>query len=77
MRPGEKLHERLIVSDESRRAYHVPGFGYVLTREPDLLTPDAAPDDGVPVPDGFGYDSETNEMWLSDEDLETELEVVP
>lgn len=77
LRPGEKLHERLIVSDEARRCYHVPGFGYVLTREPDKLTRDAAPDDGRLLTPGFGYDSETNERWLSDEDLEAELEVVP
>lgn len=76
LRPGEKLHERLIVSDESRRAYHVPGFGYVLTREPDKLTRDAAPDDGRLLVPGFGYDSKTNELWLSDEDLLAELEVV-
>ena len=76
LRPGEKLHERLIVADEARRAYHVPGFGYVLTREPDLLTRDAAPDDGRILPEGFGYDSETNEHWLTDEDLEKELEII-
>lgn len=77
LRPGEKLHERLIVPDESRRAYHVLGFGYVLTREPDSVTRDAAPDDGTLVSEGFGYDSETNPLWLSDEDLLSELEAVP
>ena len=76
LRPGETLHERLIVSDEARRAYHVPGFGYVLTREPDKLTRDAAPDDGRLLVPGFGYDSKTNELWLSDEDLLAELEVI-
>lgn len=76
MRPGEKLHERLIVSDEARRAYYVPGFGYVLTREPDLLIRDVAPDDGQCVPEGFSYDSESNTEWLDDEALAKELEYV-
>lgn len=77
LRPGEKLHERLIVADEARRTFFCPGFGYVLTREPDLLTRDARPDDGRLVPEGFGYDSETNELWMSDQDLLDELEVIP
>lgn len=77
LRPGEKLHERLIVEDEARRAFYCPAFGYVLTREPDTLTRDAKPDDGRLLPEGFGYDSETNELWMSDEDLLKELEVIP
>ena len=76
MRPGEKLHERLVVSDEARRVYHVPGFGYVLTREPSILVRDAAPDDGRYVPEGFSYDSESNSVWLDDEALARELEHV-
>ena len=63
VRPGEKLHEEMIAPDDSRRTLllgdryvvmpYVAGWGY----EP--------PDGGEPVPDGFAYRSDTNDLWLS------------
>ncbi|RBM19265.1 UDP-N-acetylglucosamine 4,6-dehydratase (inverting) [Prauserella sp. PE36] len=62
VRPGEKLHEEMIAPDDSRRTLlledryvvqpHIAGWGY----EP--------PEGGVPVPDGFAYRSDTNDLWL-------------
>jgi UDP-N-acetylglucosamine 4,6-dehydratase/5-epimerase len=67
IRPGEKLHEEMIAADDSRRTLrlgdryvvmpYVSGWGY----EP--------PADGEPVPDGWTYQSDSNDLWLSPDEL--------
>ncbi len=67
MRPGEKLHEEMISPDDARRTTL---FGDRYTVEP------AFADWGfkrsaksVLVPEGFGYRSETNDQWLSVDEI--------
>ncbi|MGH3761783.1 UDP-N-acetylglucosamine 4,6-dehydratase (inverting) [Actinophytocola sp.] len=72
VRPGEKLHEEMIASDDARRTLlldnryvvmpHIAGWGY----EP--------PEGGRPVPDGWAYRSDTNDLWLTDDDLRALVE---
>jgi UDP-N-acetylglucosamine 4,6-dehydratase len=67
IRPGEKLHEEMISRDDGRRTLRladrfvvmpaVAGWGY---------TP---PSTGEPVPEGFAFQSDTNDMWLTVDDL--------
>jgi UDP-N-acetylglucosamine 4,6-dehydratase len=67
VRPGEKLHEEMISVDDARRTVlvgnryvvmpHIAGWGY------------QPPADGRPVPDGFCYRSDTNDLWLDPEEL--------
>lgn len=67
IRPGEKLHEVLITSDEARHTIRV-GDVYVVL-------PESAPWgkltdwQGEPLPDGFEYSSGTNDHWLTDDEL--------
>jgi len=66
IRPGEKLHEEMIAADDSRRTVslgsryvvkpHLAGWGYV------------APE-GDAVEDGFSYQSDSNDQWLSVEEI--------
>ncbi len=62
-RPGEKLHELLITSDESSHCIDI-GDRYVVTPEhswwalPDHLA------NGAPLGDGFAYSSDRNSEWL-------------
>jgi UDP-N-acetylglucosamine 4,6-dehydratase len=72
LRPGEKLHEEMISPEEGRRALAV-GNRYVL--QPDLATWGyLPPSDGRPVPDGFHFASDTNELWYSIEEIRKILE---
>jgi UDP-N-acetylglucosamine 4,6-dehydratase len=67
IRPGEKLHEEMIAADDSRRTLlldnryvvmpHIAGWGY------------QPPAGGKPVPEGFAYRSDTNDLWLDDDQL--------
>lgn len=67
IRPGEKLHEEMIAPDDSRRTVrladryvvmpYVSGWGY------------EAPEDGVPVEDGWTYRSDSNDLWLGTDEL--------
>jgi UDP-N-acetylglucosamine 4,6-dehydratase len=73
IRPGEKLHEEMIAADDSRRTLrlgdryvvmpYIGGWGYV------------PPTEGEPVPDGFAYQSDTNDLWLTVDDLSTLIEL--
>jgi len=64
IRPGEKLHEVLLTEDEARHSFDI-GDRYVIL--PHRLEPHAPRGDALP--DGFRYSSDTNDRWLSHEDL--------
>jgi UDP-N-acetylglucosamine 4,6-dehydratase len=66
MRPGEKLHEEMISADDSRRT--------ILMKDRYVVTPVVAEwgykvPQGVPMPEGVPYQSNTNELWMSQEDI--------
>lgn len=67
LRPGEKLHEEMISAEEGRRALQLSDSRYVL--QPDLATWGYKAPEGTPVPDGFHYTSDQNDLWFSGEDM--------
>jgi UDP-N-acetylglucosamine 4,6-dehydratase len=67
IRPGEKLHEEMISEDDARRTFLLDDR-YVMTpilpaRELSRVA------SGTPLPEGFAYRSNTNELWLGVEEL--------
>ncbi len=77
IRPGEKLHELLITADESRHAIDAGEVYVVLPEHPwwDAKGPAAFSN---PIPDGFVYASDTNDVWLTVPELRAMLgELVP
>ncbi|MCF8526175.1 MAG: UDP-N-acetylglucosamine 4,6-dehydratase (inverting) [Candidatus Nanopelagicales bacterium] len=71
IRPGEKLHEEMISPEDSRRTL-LQSDRYVVL--PTLAEWGFTVPDGVPVPDGFSYTSDSNDLWLSVEDLRRMLD---
>ena len=66
IRPGEKLHEEMIAADDSYRTIRLPDR-YVV--QPTVLEWWFAPPEGEPVEPGFSYRSDTNDQWLTPEQL--------
>lgn len=66
IRPGEKLHEEMISADDSRRTIRLPDR-YVVS--PVLAEWGYPAIEGDRLPDGFAYRSDSNDLWLSIEDL--------
>lgn len=70
MRPGEKLHEEMISSDDSRRTI-LMGDRFVVTpvvAEWGYETPK-----GMPMAENIAYQSHTNDLWMSQEDIRSFL----
>ena len=66
IRPGEKLHEEMISADDSNRT--------IRQEDRYVVRPTASewwftPPEGSQVPEGFSYRSDTNNQWLSVDDL--------
>lgn len=66
MRPGEKLHEEMISADDSRRT--------IILEKRYVVTPVVAewgyePPKGRTMPEGEAYRSDTNDLWMSEEDI--------
>ncbi len=66
MRPGEKLHEEMISADDSRRTF--------LTEDRYVVTPVVAEwgyvnPSGKPMNEGVAYRSDSNDLWMSKEDI--------
>jgi UDP-N-acetylglucosamine 4,6-dehydratase/5-epimerase len=76
IRPGEKVHEVLLTSDEARHAVRFENHYAIYPAFP--FWRDSAFPDGEELPPGFRYASDTNEEWLSAEQLrEMAAAVVP
>lgn len=68
IRPGEKIHEVMITSEDSRHTVDIGNY-YVIKPE----TFKYRGPDGAPVDDGFTYSSGDNSDWLSVDDLRAVL----
>ena len=67
IRPGEKLHELLIHSDEARRARDMKDFFVILPESP--VFTNTHWEHGKSLPEGFQYSSETNSKWLTPKEM--------
>lgn len=67
IRPGEKLHEALIPAEESNSVYDCGSF-YILAPLLAYWT-DKHFSKGTKCPDYFSYNSESNDQWLSAEEI--------
>jgi UDP-N-acetylglucosamine 4,6-dehydratase (inverting) len=74
IRPGEKLHEQMISSEDSSSTYEYIEHFKILPQIHDWHLDSERIKDGEIVPDGFTYESNTNSDWMSDEDLRIWLE---
>ena len=75
IRPGEKLHEIMVTTEDSFNTYEYdkhyivcPQMVFNERQVPDLS--------GKKVEEGFSYSSGTNSEWLSVEDLKERLKEV-
>ncbi len=69
IRPGEKLHEAMIMEDDARHTVEYDSY-YVIQPEFPFWSSKFA-EDGENLPGGFEYTSNTNVDWLTIEELRT------
>lgn len=67
IRPGEKLHEAMIMEDDARHTLEYDTH-YVIQPEFPFWSKKFA-DGGEELPEGFEYTSDKNEKWLTGEEL--------
>jgi len=66
LRPGEKLHEEMVSIDDARRTVELPDRFVIEPVQPDC---GYLPHPGPRCEEGFAYRSDTNDQWLSLEDI--------
>ena len=69
IRPGEKLHEQMISVEDSHSTYEYADYFKILPQINGWADDTNRIKDGVKVPDGFFYTSDTNLAWMSDAEL--------
>ena len=67
IRPGEKLHEVLLGEDEARQAVEMENCFVIAPMHPWWKNQPIPL--GAPLPEGFRYASDTNDRWLSTDQL--------
>lgn len=69
LRPGEKLHEEMISPEEGRRAVSIRDGKYFII-QPDLATWGyKTPAGSTPVPEGFAFRSDANDLWYTRDEI--------
>ncbi|KAF3978337.1 MAG: UDP-N-acetylglucosamine 4,6-dehydratase (inverting) [Methylococcales symbiont of Iophon sp. n. MRB-2018] len=71
IRPGEKLHEEMISSEDAAYTYEYPKHFKILPTINNWGLDKTRIKDGVKVKEGFVYASDSNEEWMSDDDFNT------
>jgi UDP-N-acetylglucosamine 4,6-dehydratase len=65
IRPGEKLHEQMIGSEDSYFTYEYPEHYKILPAIHNWSNDPFRIKDGIKVPEGFEYSSDNNQAWMS------------
>jgi UDP-N-acetylglucosamine 4,6-dehydratase/5-epimerase len=73
MRPGEKLHEEMVSADDSRRTLLLDKRYVVM---PVVAEWGYIPPKGIQMPEGQAYRSDTNDLWMSKEDISNFLKII-
>jgi len=69
IRPGEKLHEEMISAEDAAYTYEYPEHFKILPTINNWGSDAARIKDGVKVKEGFIYASDSNEEWMTDDEL--------
>jgi UDP-N-acetylglucosamine 4,6-dehydratase/5-epimerase len=69
VRPGEKLHEQMISSEDAHHTFEYPEHFKILPAINNWSTSPARIKDGKKVPEGFVYSSDNNTEWMSVDEL--------
>jgi UDP-N-acetylglucosamine 4,6-dehydratase len=75
IRPGEKLHEQMISTEDAPYTYEYPEHFKILPNINGWSTCALRIKDGTKVPDGFVYASDNNTEWMSDAQLLAWIEI--
>lgn len=75
IRPGEKLHEQMLGTEDAPFAYDYDGYYKILPAIHGWANDPNRIKNGIKVPDGFSYSSDTNSEWMGLETLKTWLEI--
>ena len=75
IRPGEKLHEQMIGQEDAPYTFAYDGYYKILPSIHNWSKDANRIKDGVPVPEGFEYASDSNDEWMSAEALENWIEM--
>ena len=77
MRPGEKLHEEMISSEDAINTYEYKNYYKILPALNDWNIDTTRIKGGVKVPEGFSYTSDKNVEWMSAQDLANWIKLNP
>jgi UDP-N-acetylglucosamine 4,6-dehydratase len=69
IRPGEKLHEQMIGSEDAPFTFDYPKYYKILPQINEWSSDPIRIKDGTAVPSDFSYNSANNTEWMSTEDL--------
>jgi UDP-N-acetylglucosamine 4,6-dehydratase len=75
IRPGEKLHEQMIGSDDSYSTYEYSNYYKILPQINNWGQDVSRIKDGKKVAEGFVYSSEDNQEWMTKADLQKWIDV--
>ena len=76
IRPGEKLHEEMISANDAHRTVSTDASYVILPTLSEWTAPPSMTDVKL-VPDGFAYQSDSNDWFLSVEEIRDLLATVP
>lgn len=74
IRPGEKLHEQMIGSEDSLHTYEYTEHFKILPAIHEWSKDPHRIKDGKAVPEGFSYTSDNNDAWMSISELQNWIE---
>lgn len=73
IRPGEKLHEQMISTEDAPYTYEYPGYFKILPAINGWCHDSRRIKDGIKVAEDFVYSSDNNSQWMTSEDLNSWL----